>query len=236
MVLRVNEVYKSFQGEGPNTGDRTLFVRFVGCNLKCPGWPCDTQHAIDPKLYRKDMISFDTPESFANYVLDRLSPRERICLTGGEVTLQPAQDLERALVLLKAHTAADIELFTNGTIRWPEGFANHFSNIILDWKLNGSGEGIAITESRGFWDNLRQLRSHDAIKFTIANRTDFLHAADRWDYLRATRRDFMHVYAGPVWGLCTAEEVAGWILEADLPWKLNVQTHKFVFDPNRRGV
>lgn len=234
-MLRINEIYHSFQGEGPNTGRPTMFVRFVGCNLKCPGWPCDSQHAIDPKLYRTDMQVI-LADDLTQKLEEELREGEGICFTGGEVFLQPAQDLQSVLSTLKHHTGVRTEVFTNGTLPWLEDMHMYFDNIIMDWKLTGSGEN---GDNRNVWQNMDQLKGADAIKFTIKHYEDFTDAARRWEYLDYTRewlKGTPQVWAGPVWGFATAEEVAQWIMNAKLPWNLNVQVHKFVWDPNKRGT
>lgn len=244
-MLRVNEIYHSFQGEGPNTGKPTMFVRFVGCNLKCPGWPCDTQHAIDPKLYRKDMVSYheDGPSAeFSDYVCDQWRAGETICFTGGEVTLQPIQDLQYALGRIKHHTGADMELFTNGTLKVPANFYDWFNTVIFDWKLPGSGEVFDLNGDvrRARDTNYLLLRPTDAVKFTVKDWADFDWARAKWLGSFPVRcfpgTDSPLIYCGPVWGSVSAEEVAQWIMDARLPWRLNVQTHKFIWDPDKRRV
>ena len=112
MKYRVNEIFASIQGEGVFTGIKAVFVRFSGCNLKCP-W-CDTDHA--------KFIEYETNELadvIYSYVQDELrssSPLFRplfrpIILTGGEPTIQP---LEELLKRLKYLTGAMIHIETNG--------------------------------------------------------------------------------------------------------------------------
>lgn len=75
MEYKVNDIFCSLQGEGNNTGRAAVFVRFAGCNLRCPF--CDT--------------SFDTFRVMtAEGILDAVSchPTRFIVLTGGEPTLQ----------------------------------------------------------------------------------------------------------------------------------------------------
>jgi len=42
------------------------------------------------------------------------------------------------------------------------------------------------------------------------------------------------VYAGIVWGKAEPADLVRWILEAKMPWRLNMQVHKFVWDPDAR--
>src|SRR3954453_9454433 len=88
--MRVVEHYTSVQGEGKNVGLPTQFVRFAGCNFKCPGWPCDSSHAIDPKLYRPLQKNVTPADIIATAFLQ---PANNICLTGGEPMMQPQVDL-----------------------------------------------------------------------------------------------------------------------------------------------
>ena len=43
--MKINEIFKSIQGESSFAGIPTVFVRLAGCNLRCQ-W-CDTKYAYD---------------------------------------------------------------------------------------------------------------------------------------------------------------------------------------------
>ena len=73
--MKINEIFYSLQGEGRNTGRAAVFVRFSGCNLKCPF--CDTLFSS----YR-EMSNDDIVEAIKQY------PARLVILTGGEPTLQ----------------------------------------------------------------------------------------------------------------------------------------------------
>lgn len=232
VTLRTVETYVSYQGEGPNTSRPTLFVRFAGCNFKCPGWPCDTQHAIQPKLYRPLQTPWQAHE-LATHVLE--FPVDNICLTGGEVFLQNREELTSFLTQLRRERPnVNIEAFTNGGLRWDDAAVALIDNFILDWKLPGSGEEYDPTTALG--DNLMRLSQRDAIKFTIKDRRDYVEARRRYEaYVKGHPRQ-PKVYAGVVWDAMTTEELCNWMMQDKLPWYLNVQVHKYVWRPDAIGV
>jgi len=103
------EVFSSVQGEGPELGTSTLFVRFAECNLRC-AW-CDTPHSwrrgprcrleLEPGTGRFE--ERDNPVALEALVAacERLGlARHRwLSLTGGEPLLQPEALLETARAL-----------------------------------------------------------------------------------------------------------------------------------------
>ena len=234
--LRVVEVYGSFQGEGPNTGRPTIFVRFAGCNFKCPGWPCDTQHAIDPKQFTS-LQKFWEPKLLAEYIAGQ--GIGNVCLTGGEVFLQNQDALYAFLDYLQERTGGkvNIECFTNGGLMWEKKNIELIQNFILDWKLPGSGE--AYENDGAFLSNFTVVNnSHrgDAVKFTIKDREDYDTAVSRYQRLINKDATGPQVYAGVVWGAMETETLAAWMLGDHLPWSLNVQVHKFIWHPDKIGV
>jgi organic radical activating enzyme len=116
---RVNEIFYSLQGEGYYTGRAAVFVRFSGCNLRCPF--CDT----DFTAYR---------EMTAGQVLDAVSPWRDcgfVVLTGGEPSLQVDEQLVDALHGAGFYIAVE----TNGTHPLPTG---------IDWvTLSPKGSYVA---------------------------------------------------------------------------------------------
>jgi 7-carboxy-7-deazaguanine synthase len=94
--FRVNEIFLSVQGEGLHAGERTVFVRFYGCPLRCV-W-CDQPEA----LAHTGVGRFEemTPESVRDRVLAFPAAR-RVCLTGGEPVIAPLESLVWLLAELK---------------------------------------------------------------------------------------------------------------------------------------
>lgn len=234
MTLRVSEVYASVQGEGPRTGQTTVFVRFGGCNLRCPGWPCDTQHAIDPK-YRKEWVRYE-PETLVDVIVQiaQMAGAHLITLTGGEPFLQKHEDLEKVVAEL-THLGFQCEAFTNGTIIYPD-WAVEEVMMIVDYKLPGSGEFHSLDEIRR--RNLVKLDQSPiwhAVKFVCKNETDIKAAHVLYDELPEFHES-LYWYYGKVWdGEITDAELAEYVMKNKLPWRLNVQLHNYIWDPQERG-
>jgi organic radical activating enzyme len=109
-MYKVNEVFYTLQGEGAHSGIPAVFVRFSGCNLRCP-W-CDTDFADHTEMSAEEIVAalldlYDTPNE-----------RRKMCvLTGGEPSLQADKPLIDAL-----HSAGFyICIETNGTRPLPDG-------------------------------------------------------------------------------------------------------------------
>jgi 7-carboxy-7-deazaguanine synthase len=138
--LRLVEHYASVQGEGPRVGVPTQFVRFAGCNMRCPLWPCDTQHAIQPSIWRTNSRKVLAHElADAVIAMAEATGATNICLTGGEPFMQNNVELRTLVENLFYEGPYTIEAFTNGSFEWPTWALQHVF-FILDWKLAGSGE------------------------------------------------------------------------------------------------
>lgn len=103
-MKRINEIFYSLQGEGHNTGRAAVFIRFAGCNLRCPF--CDTDFETAALMTDDDII-----KAIAPY------PTRFAVITGGEPTLQ----LDDALVDALHRQGYEIAIETNGTRRVPGG-------------------------------------------------------------------------------------------------------------------
>ena len=97
--MRVNEIFYSIQGEGAMAGTPAIFVRFSGCNLKCPF--CDTNHEPYKEMTEEDILYW-----VAQY------PADWVIFTGGEPTLQLTDELVKRI-----HTEClkSVAIETNGT-------------------------------------------------------------------------------------------------------------------------
>jgi len=231
-LLRLLEHYPSIQGEGPRTGRPTQFVRFAGCNLRCPKWPCDTPYAIFPKLYRGEQQRVSVNGLYADICkMTAETGAENICLTGGEPMLQPAGAINELIDTL-AFYHTPVEMFSNGTLPYTDVVTDYCS-VVMDWKLPGSGEDMDNPIRLANFQALKEAGGH-VIKFTCRDELDLQHALRL--YRKYKMKDFGLVYCGPVWSgaTVTAADITSFILHNHLPWHLNVQLHKFIWEPDAR--
>lgn len=207
----------------------TVFLRFGGCNLRCPGWPCDTLYAVLPQ-YRSEWARKSAGQTLGDTITAcREAGAANVCLTGGEPFLQNHGALE-FIVRGLLDEDISVEAFTNGQIDYPE-WAFELVNFTMDWKLPGSGNPAThLTENAAM-----QLKTTDAIKFVIKDTDDFEEAVRIWSILQ--KEINVQWYAGVVWeGEFREAALAEMIQEHQLPWNLNVQVHKYLWPSDKRGV
>jgi 7-carboxy-7-deazaguanine synthase len=213
-MLTINEIFYSVQGESSYAGRPCVFVRLTACDLRC-SW-CDTPYAF----YEGSKRSLDTVLAEVDRFRCPL-----VEVTGGEPLLQPDVYPLMEGLLARGRT---VLLETGGhrsTARVP-----HDVVTILDIKCPGSGES-----DKTDWTNIERLRTHDEVKFVIKDRVDYEYARDviaRHDL--ATRAAAIHF--SPVHGLMDARTLAEWVLADSLPVRVQLQLHKYIWDPAARGV
>jgi 7-carboxy-7-deazaguanine synthase len=233
-MLRLLEHYYSVQGEGPRVGVPTQFVRFAGCNLRCPGWPCDTPYAIEPKLFRHEQKMLSSEDLVADIEdMREVTGASNVCLTGGEPMIQDKISMNGLINRLREH-GFTIEMFSNGTRPYDYLILSQVS-IVMDWKLPRSGEYKGMVGIVG--ENVKQLRDSlmHSIKFTVKDLEDLETAKLLWSFFHLDDA-FCQVFVGPVWGKIEPEEIVNFVRDNKLPWRLNLQTHKYIFDPEARGI
>lgn len=102
--MKVNEIFYSIQGEGAHTGEPAIFVRFAGCNLRCPF--CDTNHQVRIEMSEDAIIN-----EIVKY------PASLVVFTGGEPSIQ----LTESLVNRVHENGKIVAIETNGTHQLPKG-------------------------------------------------------------------------------------------------------------------
>jgi len=213
-MLTVNEIFHSIQGESTHVGRPCVFVRLTACDLRC-SW-CDTAYAFHEgsKMTVEDVVS-----RVRGYGCDVVE------ITGGEPLLQ--RDVYPLMQRL-LDEGRTVMIETGGHLsvdEVPEGVVR-----VIDVKCPGSGEAGKV-----HWENLDRLRPADEVKFVIKDRADYEYArgvvAQHGLLSKAAA-----VLFSPVHGVMNARELAEWILADRLAVRLQLQAHKFIWDPQTRGV
>ncbi len=212
--IRVHEIYESIQGESTFAGLPCTFVRLSRCNLRCR-W-CDTPQAFEggkemPRAaVLEEALSFGTP---------------LVELTGGEPLLQAG-----AIPLLRelCDAGRTVLLETSGE-RDISGVDARVHRI-MDLKAPGSGES-----ARNRWENIEHLTSRDEVKIVLADRTDYDWAKGVIES-HGLRDRVNEVLLSPVWGELDPKDLVSWVLEDDLPVRVQIQMHKVIWDVDTQGV
>jgi 7-carboxy-7-deazaguanine synthase len=213
-VLTVNEIFHSIQGESTHAGRPCVFVRLTACDLRC-AW-CDTPYAF----YEGRKMSLD--EVIAAVDDYRCSLVE---LTGGEPLLQ--KDVYPLMTRL---------LESGKTVLVETGGHVSLENVplsvhkIMDVKCPGSGEA-----HRMDWSNLDRLSPIDEVKFVIRDRADYEYARDVASKHELDRK-VAAVLFSPVHGVLDPRTISEWVLADRLAVRVQLQVHKYIWDPQTRGV
>jgi len=212
--MKVVEIFHSIEGEGKRAGQTAAFVRFAGCNLNCSY--CDTTYAQG---------NTGTPMT-TEEILDKVGDYKRVTLTGGEPLLTPGID---DLVSKMISFGMEINIETNGSADITSLL--HHSNLFftIDYKLPFSGE-----TDKMLLDNFEKLRPHDVLKFVIGTESDIPIMVDFIKNLKTRPL----IFAGTVFGSYEPRQLVEHLVNMrslrDI--QLQLQLHKFIWDPSERGV
>ena len=203
---RITEIFYSLQGETRTVGLPTVFVRLTGCPLRC-GY-CDTEYAFYGGEKRE--IS-DIVAEVAAY-----QPRF-VTVTGGEPL---AQNSCRELLTALCDLNVEVSLETSG--------AMDISNIdprvvrVMDLKTPASKE-----DSKNRYSNLDLLTEKDQLKFVICNRDDYDWSVAKLAEYHLPQR--CEILFSPVHGDLNPTDLADWIIQDNLPVRMQIQLHKYLW-------
>ncbi|HLY62776.1 MAG TPA: radical SAM protein [Terriglobia bacterium] len=210
----ITEIFKSIQGESSFAGLPCVFVRLTGCNMRCH-W-CDTAYAF----HGGQNVSPDE-------VLDRVRQLggNLVEFTGGEPLLQKEVEPLAGRMVAEGFR---ILIETSG-----ERFVGNLPREvvkILDVKCPGSGES-----DKFCMDNLGVIERKDEIKFVVVDEDDYRFALDFIARHRLHDR-VDEIILSPVFGRLHPRRLAEWILRDRLEVRMGMQIHKFIWDPEMKGV
>ncbi len=218
-TFQLAEHFISINGEGQFAGELALFLRFAGCNLRCH-W-CDTAWACCKDAPHEKV----TLREIQGIAEDAAAQGVRnVTLTGGEPLLQKhIADVIRMLSDMGMRT----EIETNGAIPL-ETFRHCGAAFTMDYKLPSSQ-----MEQHMRTENFALLQAQDTVKFVCGSREDVLRAKQIAEQFRPQ----CPMYLSPVFGRIDPAEIVE-IMKAERmgKFRLQLQLHKFIWDPQATGV
>ncbi len=229
--MKVVEQFISINGEGQKAGQLALFVRFAGCNLKCEY--CDTKWANEADV---SYVEY-SPEEVVDIIMD--SGIKNITLTGGEPLLQ--QDMSKLLRLLDKRMEENedgvipyrIEIETNGSVNIKPFIDLGLSHLTftLDYKTKISG-----MEQNMYLENYSYVRAQDTVKFVVGSIEDMDAASEIVKKYQLLSKG-CGIYFSPCFGKIEPATMVEYLVEHKLNGiNVQLQMHKFIWDPDKKGV
>lgn len=216
--MKVNEIFYSIEGEGKRAGLPCVFIRLYGCNLNCSY--CDTRYSCENNEYT-EMSVHEIIEKVKEYNC------KNVTVTGGEPLIH--EDIDRLLFALSNHSFwTNVE--TNGSVIPIRTVLGNIPFVFytMDFKTGASG----MTDKMDI-EAFTMLEEADVIKFVVGS------VGDLDQSVKFYKNNFIKAipYVSPVFGMIEPKEIAEYLKEYHLnDWKLQLQLHKYIWDPKKRGV
>ncbi|MCR4646488.1 MAG: putative 7-carboxy-7-deazaguanine synthase QueE [Oscillospiraceae bacterium] len=219
-TYKLAEHFISINGEGQLAGELALFLRFAGCNLRCSY--CDTLWACG-KDAPHEVVSLSRIVDIAKDAIE--NGVRNVTLTGGEPLLQPGiNDVIGRLTALGLQP----EIETNGAIPLKDFCAPCRPKFTMDYKLPSSR-----MEQHMCTENFALLHEWDTVKFVCGTRADVFRAKEIAELYKPS----CPLYLSPVFGQIEPAEIVEIMKEQKMTrFRLQLQLHKFIWDPMERGV
>lgn len=211
-MLKINEIFKSIQGESTYAGLPCTFVRLAGCNLRCTY--CDTNYAY---YEGKEISDEDIIAKIDEYGVKCVE------FTGGEPLLQEETPKLIKTLLDKGY---NVLIETNGSICI--GCLDKGITIIMDYKTPKSGMSERMRPK-----NFEFLKPTDQIKFVLMDESDYIWSKDIIVENKLSDK-FENILMSPVYGELSPKDLVGWVLKDDLQVRVQLQIHKYIWAPDER--
>jgi len=209
MILRINEIFHSIQGETTSAGFPSLFIRLAGCNLECKY--CDTAYARTESSGKEMTIDKIIQKA------DSCKNIDHITITGGEPLLQ-----HNTIMLMKAliKKKYSLQLETNGSTSIKDVPKQVIK--IVDVKTPSSGFSSSFLP-----ENLQYMNSRDELKFVILDINDYNFSKEFINNHLKNKKIIINF--SPVHEKLSGRELADLILIDKIPVRLNLQLHKIIW-------
>jgi 7-carboxy-7-deazaguanine synthase len=212
-MIKINEIFFSIQGETSYVGQPTVFVRTTGCNLRCTY--CDTKYSYQEGEHWTIDALVEKVQTF---------PTKYVCVTGGEPLLQANV---HSLLGRLADLGFLVSLETSGSKSCE--LVDPRVKVILDVKTPDSGARDSFELK-----NLQYLQSSTEVKFVICSEADFVWA-EEFSHIHSLF-DTCQVLYSPSFGEIDPKWLAEKILASRSRARLQMQLHKYIWSPDKRGV
>lgn len=216
--MQVIEKFVSINGEGLRQGELAVFIRFANCNLRCSY--CDTKYSFDNPIYKEESV---------DEIIDYVNKQniKNITITGGEPLLQ--EDIKELLIKLSEKNY-NVEIETNGSINIKPLASIKNVSFTLDYKLPTS-----LMEKFMDIDNYKYISKNDSVKFVCGSNLDLekmKEIINKYNLIEKT-----NCLVSPVFNSIKLEDIVKFMIDNNLNGlKYCLQIHKFIWDPNKRGV
>ena len=216
--MKVIEKFLSINGEGLKSGELAVFIRFQGCNLRCPY--CDTKYSyINPKYQELEV------EEIIDYI--KSTNVYNVTLTGGEPLIQ--SDVDKLINEL-SNLGYRVELETNGSVDISKYVGLNGVSFTLDYKGPSS-----LMEDKMNLENYKYLGKNDVVKFVCGSDLDLLKAKEI--ILKYHLNEYTNPFISPMFGEIELEKIVDFMKDNNLNGvRLQLQIHKIIWDKDKRGV
>ena len=220
--LKVVEKFVSINGEGTRAGQLAVFIRLAYCNLNCSY--CDTKWAnakdVEYKLMNENEI----------YEYIKSTKIKNVTVTGGEPLL--CEDVYKLLEVLAADKNIYTEIETNGAVDVSRvlQIKSNRPSLTIDYKLPSSN-----MEQFMIGHNFELVEKNDTVKFVSGSMQDLERALQIIKKYNLIEK--CSVFFSPVFGKIKPSEIVGFMIKNNLNGvNVQLQLHKFIWKPDKRGV
>lgn len=225
MNYKVIEKFISINGEGLYAGELAVFIRLATCNLRCRY--CDTAWSYDDA---------DATEMSSDEIIEYIKGTgvKRVTLTGGEPLLgENSSDLVKEICSMDG---TSLEIETNGSINLEElvKFRNEEEknnlSFTVDYKLPGS-----YMEAKMDLKNYGIIDKNDVVKFVVSTKEDLNKTLQIINMFELSEKT--NVYISPSYLDITGEDIVEFMKDNNMNGiKMQLQLHKYIWNPEEKGV
>ncbi len=214
--MKIIEKFVSINGEGLKQGELSVFIRLMGCNLHCSY--CDTLYSFINPVYKDESI-----DDIVSYI--KKTNVKNVTITGGEPLIH--EEVNELLIKLDK-LGFNVEVETNGSVDVKKFYPN--VSYTIDYKTPSS-----LMENKMCLENFKNVTKKDSVKFVCGDILDLeksLEIMKKYDLINKT-----NCMISPVFNKIKLSDIVDFMIKNNLNnVKYSLQIHKYIWDPNLRGV